>query len=101
MAGMKIGWLDASEGEAFAKGLANKLSEDMAGAASASDAKYRSKLDKALTRLQRQVEQFKATHRLNFYKKSRMANAFLWTLKDKGYPPEVAAELTDWLTLRL
>lgn len=98
---MKIGWLDASEGEAFAKGLASSILAELSSATAFKDKKYRVKLDKVLTKSQRQVEQFKVTHRLNFYKKSRMANAFLWTLKDAGCPQEVAAELTDWLTLRL
>ncbi len=98
---MKIGWLDASEGEAFAKGLAASILGELSGATAASEAKYRAKADKALTRAQRQVEQFKASHTLNIYKKSRTANAFLWALKDAGCPEAYAAELTDWLTLRL
>ena len=81
--------------------LALTIFVELSGAAAISDAKYRAKVEKVLGKSQRQVEQFKTTHRLNFYKKSRMANAFLWVLKDEGCPNEFAAELTDWLTLRL
>ena len=98
---MKIGWLDASEGEAFAKGLALSILGDLACASNATEAKYRAKADKALGKAQRQVEQFKAGHALNIFKKSKTANAFLWALKDAGCPEAYAAELTDWLTLRL
>ncbi|MGE4244205.1 hypothetical protein [Ramlibacter sp.] len=96
-----LGWFNAKEADRFAGELSAFVLKELSGAGALKDAKYRARLDKVLTRADRQVRDFKAAHPLNFYKKSRLANRFLWSLKDGGCAEDVAAELTDWLTLRL
>jgi hypothetical protein len=54
-----------------------------------------------LVRADQRVQEFKARERLNVYKKAKLANAFLWTLRDRGCSPEYANQLTDWLSVRL
>jgi hypothetical protein len=65
------------------------------------DAKFAARAEKVLIRVDRQVQEFRSRQRLNFYKRSKAANTFLWALKDGGCPPEYASELTEWLALRL
>ena len=54
-----------------------------------------------MVRAARKVDAFKKAEPLNFYKKSKLANAFLWGLKDAGCPHDYADDLTRWLTVRL
>jgi hypothetical protein len=96
-----LSWFDAREAERFAKELAAFVMQELAGASGLKDAKFRSRLDKVLTKAANKVQAFRADHSVNFYKKSRLANTFLWSLKDAGCDEAVAAELTEWLTLRL
>ena len=43
----------------------------------------------------------KVSERLNVYKKGKLANAFLWKLRDSGCSQDYANQLTDWLSVRL
>jgi len=61
------------------------------------DAKFTAKAEKALLRADQRVREFKATERMNFYKKAKLANAFLWALKDSGCPQDYANKLPDRL----
>jgi hypothetical protein len=73
----------------------------LSGSATRNDAKFTAKAEKALVRADQRVQDFKARERLNVYKKAKLANAFLWTLKDRGCSQEYANSLTDWLSVRL
>ena len=94
-------WLDARAATQFGQELAQDLLSTLAGSMSARDAKFAVKAEKALIRADRRVREFKDRERLNFYKKAKLANAFLWTLKDSGCTEAYANELTDWLSVRL
>jgi hypothetical protein len=97
-----FGWFHASDAKAFGRELAAFMVVELEGRLGASlDAKGRKKAEKAMVKADRKVQDFRARHRLNFYKKSKAANAFLWELKAAGWPPEVANQMTDWLTMRL
>ena len=74
---------------------------ELAGRLDARDAKFTAKAEKTLVKAARQLQDFKARQPLNFYTRSKLANAFLWALKDAGCPPAYADELAEWLTLRL
>lgn len=94
-------WFSTKNAERFGNELATFILRELGGAAGKADAKFTGKAEKVLARAGEQVRQFKAGERLNFYKKAKLANAFLWTLKDKGCSPEYANRLTDWLSVRL
>lgn len=98
---MLIKWLDTTASEAFGKELATFIMKDLSGSVAKRDAKFTEKAQKVVVKAARRVDQFKKGERLNFYKKSKLANAFLWGLKEGGCPHEYASELTRWLTLRL
>ena len=94
-------WLSAAESERFGKELAGFVLSELAGISGKGEAKFSAKAEKALIRADRRVREFKDRERLNFYKKAKLANAFLWTLKDSGCTEAYANELTDLLSVRL
>lgn len=94
-------WFSSSESVRFGNELAAFVLSELSASATKADAKFTAKAEKALLRADQRVQEFKARERMNVYKKAKLANAFLWTLKDKGCTEEYAAKLTDWLSVRL
>lgn len=94
-------WFDSRAARSFASDLAAFIVEELSGKLQARDAKFKSRAEKTLVQAARRLQDFKAREPLNFFTKSRMANEFLWRLKDAGCPEDYADELTEWLTLRL
>lgn len=95
------GWFSAAESERFGKELAAFVLDELSASAAKKESKFSAKAEKALIRADLRVRQFTARERMNFYKKGKLANSFLWALKDGGCPPEYASQLTEWLTFRL
>ena len=96
-----LSWFDTKESVRFANDLAEELMETLSAKTALRDAKFTAKAEKALIRADGKVRSFRARERMNVYKKAKLANAFLWHLKDRGCPEDYAQELTEWLTLRL
>lgn len=96
-----VSWFDGREAEAFGRQLAKFIVDELKGEMNAKDQRYKNQAEKVLAKAARQLKDFRTGHSLNFYKKSRLANAFLWTLKDEKFPSEYADQMTEWLTVRL
>jgi len=96
-----LNWFDTQESNRFARELAHDLMSQLRTSAGKKDAKFTVKAEKALIKADGRVREFKSRERLNFYKRSKLANTFLWALKDAGCPADYATELTEWLTYRL
>lgn len=95
-------WIDARDAQAFADELAAFiLAELNHPKVVAKDAKFMDKAQKTLAKAATRLQNFKSTSPLNFYKRARLANQFLWALRDGGCPQAYADELTEWLTMRL
>jgi hypothetical protein len=96
---MILKWFDTAEAVHFAQELAAFMLSELAVSARKRDAKFAAKAEKVIVRSAHRVQQFQLGlgRPLNFYQKSKLANAFLWALKDGGCPPDYAQELTDWL----
>jgi hypothetical protein len=94
-------WFDTRESLRFGRELAQDLLGELASSAKNRDAKFTAKAEKALVKADRKVHAFTAREPMNFYKRSKLANTFLWALKDGGCPDDYANELTEWLTMRL
>ena len=94
-------WFSTTESVRFGQELATFVLSELSGSVGKADAKFTAKAEKALLRADQRVAEFRARERMNFFKKAKLANAFLWTLKDHGCSPEYANQLTDWLSLRL
>lgn len=98
---MVLKWFSAAATEGFGKELAVFIVSELKGSLDKRDAKFTVKADKTLQRAAVKVQAFKTREAMNFYKKAKLANTFLWALKDAGCPEEYANQLTDWLTMRL
>lgn len=94
-------WFSTSASVRFGQELATDLMKELSGSTGKADAKFTAKAEKALVRADQRVQEFKARERMNVYKKAKLANAFLWKLKDSGCSQEYANQLTDWLSVRL
>ncbi|HEY2628867.1 MAG TPA: hypothetical protein VGI57_07040 [Usitatibacter sp.] len=98
---MMIKWLDTRESVAFGKELAAFIMKDLSGSLPKRDAKFTEKAEKVLVKAARKIDEFRKRENLNFYKRSKVANAFMWALKDAGCPRDYTNELTRWLTVYL
>jgi hypothetical protein len=94
-------WFNTRRSVAFGQEIAKEILGTLQASAGKRDHRFEKKAEKALVRIDTQVHRFCATERMNFYKRSKLANTFLWALKDGGCPEDYARELTDWLTRRL
>ena len=98
---MIFSWFSTSESVRFGRELATFVLSELSASQAKKDAKFTAKAEKALIRADVRVREFKVRERMNFYKRAKLANAFLWKLKDEGCPQDYADELTEWLSLRL
>ena len=98
---MMLSWFDTKNASRFARELAAFVVGEISASMQVQDFKFSGKVEKTLAGAERRIREFKAQERLNFYKRSTLANSFLWELKDRGCPAEAADQLTEWLTLRL
>jgi hypothetical protein len=94
-------WFATAAAQAFAKEQAEYILKQLRGSLDKRDAKFTAKAEKVLVNVDRNTREFRAREKMNVYKKSRLANAFLWALKDGGCPEDYAQQLTEWLTYRL
>jgi hypothetical protein len=98
---MIFSWFSSRASARFGRELATFVLSELSASTARKDTKFTAKAEKALIRADRRVREFTAGERMNVYKKAKLANAFLWTLKDSGCPPDYATQLTEWLSLRL
>lgn len=94
-------WFSATESVRFGKELATFLLSELAIATGKGQVKFAAKAERVLMRADQRLQEFKARERMNVYKKARLANAFLWTLREQDFPSEDANQLTDWLSARI
>lgn len=98
---MPFNWFGTADASAFARELAQHVLGELQGAQARRDAKFTAKAEKVMVAAARRLQDFKKDHPLNVISRAKLANTFLWALKDGGCPPDYADELTEWLTLRL
>ena len=94
-------WFRTRECKQFGQELAADLLATLGRKTGMKEAKFKALVEGELVRTDTRVQEFRRTHRLNFYKKSVLANTFLWKLKDAGISEDYAGELTHWLSVRL
>ena len=98
---MMPNWLDASASIEFGESLAQFFVENIPHDPKVSEKKFAAKTSAVLEKMDRQIDKFKAEHKLNIYKKAKLGNAFKWALKDSGHDQHYIDKLTDWLVTRL
>lgn len=96
-----LNWFATARSTAFGEEIAAEVMAALKDSVGKPDAKFGAKAEKALVRVDRRIRDFRTSERMNVYKRAKLANAFLWTLKDKGCPDHYAQQLTEWLSFRL
>ena len=88
-------WFNTSEVDALADRLAADLLKRVppANLGERRGKKSGAKPDKAQDAVMRQAREFAGKHRLNVFKKARLANRFKWALIEAGYPKDFVNEM--------
>lgn len=94
-------WFDATEAEAFGNMLAEFYDEKFRETEKAADHKQLGKQQKLVAQVLLRAQQFKATHKLNPYKKAKLGNAFKWKLRGLGHHVELVDQMAKDLMLAL
>lgn len=94
-------WFDASAAEAFGNELAEFYDAKFRANEKAKHQKKQEKQQKLIEQCLQKTRQFKASHKLNFYKKAKLGNAFRWKLKDMGHDEQLIELLTKDVLLAL
>jgi len=101
---MLFDYLDTREATAVGTALADEFvarTPSRSGARSARREGGGDGLDRSVQRFLRQVDQATQHHRLNFFKRAKLANTFKWRLLEKGIDPRIVDDLTRELLVRL
>lgn len=82
-------WFNTKEGDELARTIAAELVKRVPPSTlPAKDRKAATRLRNTHDAVFARAGKFARTHKLNVYKKARLANQFRWALKDAGYPPD-------------
>ena len=98
---MTLQWFSAAESVRFGQELAQYLLRELSISLRKRDDKFTAKAERVLVQADRRVREFALREKMNFYKRGKVANTFLWALKDGGCPDDYADQLTEWLSFRL
>ncbi|KFN43365.1 hypothetical protein [Arenimonas oryziterrae] len=98
---MAMSWFDAREAEAFGVTLAKFFSDRVPPDATDDSKKSSARHQQAVQGMLQLRDHFKTHHKLNIYKKAKLANAFKWTLREAGYDDALIDRLTMDVTVQL
>ena len=98
---MLLSWFDATASKEFGASLAKLYIERLPVTSNENDKRFASKTKSVLDTMAQRVDQFKASNRLNTYKKAQLGNAFKWALREAGYDKAYIDRLTEWLVTRI
>lgn len=96
-----LNWFDAAEAVAFGNTLADSYDAGWRELDGKAAHKQEDRRRKLVAHVLEQARQFGATHRLNFYKKAKLGNAFRWRLADLGHDKEVIEVMTKDILLAM
>ncbi|HXA46441.1 MAG TPA: hypothetical protein VNW52_02335 [Burkholderiaceae bacterium] len=90
-------WFNASEAQQFGTTLADFFIERVPAADSGKKDTSPAKRQEVINKMLLQIEIFKTNHKLNIFKKAKLANSFKWKLLDAKYEAGFVDELTKIL----
>jgi hypothetical protein len=95
---MLFDWLDTREASQFGISMAEFFAQRLQPESiPATEKKSLKRAIEVLSKVQSQAVRFRTDHKLNIFKKSKLANEFQWKLFDLGYDKEIVEELTKEL----
>ena len=95
-----LSWFDARDAQQFGTTLADFFIERIPSEESGKKDKSIEKKQEVLEKMFQQIQIYKVNHKLNLYKKAKLANAFKWKLLDASYQPEFVDEMTKALLIK-
>ena len=98
---MLLAWLDTRHVVEFARSIVAEIREAMPAD---EEVRSRKEIDKRARKVERLTERtraFSREHRLNFYKKAKLANTLKWELKDAGYSEVFVREIVAHILVNL
>ena len=98
---MLLGWFDTRAVEDFAARMAREIRESMPPSDEAPGKKEAGKRAKKIERVATQAKAFSKDHRLNVYKKAKLANTLKWSLKEAGYSDVFVREMVGLVLVNL
>lgn len=95
---MLFEWFDTKDARQFGVSMAEFFAQRVPPESiPATETKPLKKAAEVISKLHAQVERFRMDHKLNIFKKAKLANAFQWKLFDLGYDKRIVEELTKEL----
>lgn len=92
---MMFKWLDTKDVDALVDRVVRDLLHRLPPATLGADGKKaEARQRKTYEAVLLEASEFARRHKLNIYKKARLANRFKWALVEAGYPPEFVSEMT-------
>jgi hypothetical protein len=98
---MVLDWLDTRTAVAFAHTIAQEIRQSMPPSDELPGKKEAGKRAKKIERIANQAKAFSRDHRLNFYKKAKLANTLKWSLKEGGYSDVFIREIVGLILVNL
>jgi hypothetical protein len=98
---MVLGWFNTRAVEDFAARMAREIQQSMPPSDEAPGKKEAGKRAKKIERIATQAKAFSRDHRLNFYKKAKLANTLKWSLKEAGYSDVFVREMVGLILVNL
>ncbi|MCX7175879.1 MAG: hypothetical protein NT159_18530 [Proteobacteria bacterium] len=95
---MLFEWFNAKDASEFGTSMAEFLAQRIPPESiPATDKKPLKKAAEVISKLHTQAARFRSEHKLNIYKRAKLANEFQWKLFSLGYDKHVVEELTKEL----
>jgi hypothetical protein len=98
---MILGWLDTDAAIEFANSTSADIRKLMPPSEHEPTRKEIGKRMKKLERVILNAKAFSASHKLNFYKKAKLANTLKWNLKEAGYSEEFVRDVVGLVVVNL
>jgi hypothetical protein len=98
---MVLDWLNTRTAVDFAKSIAQEIRHSMPPSDELPGKKEAGKRAKKIERIATQAKAFSRDHRLNFYKKAKLANTLKWSLKEAGYSDVFIREMVGLILVNL
>jgi len=98
---MLLAWLDTRHVVEFARSIVAEIREAMPADEEVRSRKEIGKRARKIERLTERTRAFSREHRLNFYKKAKLANTLKWELKEAGYSEVFVREIVAHILVNL
>ena len=94
---MTIAWFDSKDAEKFGQLLAHMFIEKISPSNEKNKNKTLAKQLEVVDKIYLKIDEFKATHKLNIYKKAKLGSAFKFELINAGYDMTFINKITKGL----